>query len=68
MQQKKIMKKKQKEIEEIVTPIIQKLGGGMGGMGGMGGFNPEDFQNFSKKDDDEKKEDDEKKKKMKKAT
>jgi len=56
--------KKQKEVEEIVTPIIQKLGGGMGGMGGMGGFNPEDFknQNFSKKDDkdDEKKEEESK--------
>jgi len=41
--------KKQKEVEEIITPIFQKLGAGMGGMGGMGGsgmnFNPEDFQN-----------------------
>jgi len=48
-QQKKILKKKQKEIEEVVNPIIQKLGGGMGGMGGGGGmnFNPEDFQNFN---------------------
>jgi len=45
--------KKQKEVEEIVTPIIQKLGGGMGG-GGMGGFNPEDFQNFQKENTENK--------------
>jgi len=64
---KEEIEKKQKEVEEIVTPIIQKLGGGMGGMGGMGGgmggFNPEDFQNFSKenkKDDEDKKEEESK--------
>jgi len=60
---KEDIEKKQKEIEEVVNPILQKLGGGMGGQGGMGGgmnFNPEDFQNFNqggKKDDDDKKED-----------
>jgi len=58
------LKKKQKEIEEIVNPIIQKLGGGMGGGSGMN-FNPEDFQNFQKNQqtggEDEKKDDDDKK-------
>jgi len=53
------IEKKQKEIEEIVNPIIQKLGGGMGGQGQGGmNFNPEDFQNFNqggKKDEEEKK-------------
>jgi len=55
-------KKKQKEIEEVVTPIIQKLGGGMGGMGGMGGggFNPQDFQNQNFQKDDDKNDDDKK--------
>jgi len=54
--------KKQKEIEEVVTPIIQKLGGGMGGMGGMGGggFNPQDFQNQNFQKDDDKNDDDKK--------
>jgi len=53
---RRLWKKKQKEVEEIVTPIIQKLGGGMGGMGGggMGGFNPEDFQNFQKENTENK--------------
>jgi len=49
-------KKKQKEIEEVVTPIIQKLGGGMGG-GMGGGFNPQDFQNQNFSKDEEKNDD-----------
>jgi len=44
---KEDIEKKQKEIEEIVNPILQKLGGGMGGQQGGMNFNPEDFQNFN---------------------
>jgi len=63
---KEDIEKKQKEIEEVVNPIIQKLGGGMGGGGGMN-FNPEDFQNFNQGQKKKEGEEEEEKKRRRKT-